>query len=162
MLPLLLSALEIVYTCLYQSGRSCICILTAVKVHGVSCKPFVREPFSKLHLHAHGSAPTALRPGRSESEERRAAEEEAAHEDTRRRGLQPTLGQVSSMAAEAQDLPVDQELRARLEGLVAAAEDWEARASGVLNPKKVACCAHVPQKGPMHVALYSHQAVLLA
>lgn len=44
------------------------------------------------------------------------------------------------MAAEAQDLPVDRELRARLEGLVAAAEDWEARASGVLYPKKVACC----------------------
>lgn len=80
--------------------------------------------------------------GRSESEERRAAEEEAAHEDSRRRGLQPTLAQVSSMAAEAQDLPVDPELRARLEGLVAAAEDWEARASGVLNPKKVLCCTY--------------------
>ena len=78
---------------------------------------------------------------RSESEERRAAEEEAAHEDTRRRGLQPTLAQISGMAAEAQDLPVDLELRARLEGLVAAAEDWEARASGVLNPKKVLCRA---------------------
>ena len=41
------------------------------------------------------------------------------------------------MAAEAQELPVDPGLRARLEGLVAAGEDWEARASGVLNPKKV-------------------------
>ncbi len=101
-------------------------------------------------MHGHGSACrkfvlTFLQPSRSESEERRAAEEEAAHEDTRRRGLQPTLGQVSSMAAEAQDLPVDQELRARLEGLVAAAEDWEARASGVLYPKKV-----LPQASHMH------------
>ena len=32
---------------------------------------------------------------------------------------------------------MDGQLRARLEGLVAAGEDWEARASGVLNPKKV-------------------------
>ena len=32
---------------------------------------------------------------------------------------------------------MEEQLRARLEGLVAAGEDWEARASGVLNPKKV-------------------------
>ena len=32
---------------------------------------------------------------------------------------------------------MDEQLRARLEGLVATGEDWEARASGVLIPKKV-------------------------
>ena len=31
----------------------------------------------------------------------------------------------------------DPQLKARLEDLVAAGEDWEARASGVLHPKKV-------------------------
>ncbi len=73
---------------------------------------------------------------RSESEERRAAEEEA-HEDSRRRGQQATLAEVSALTGEAQELPVDPALMGRLEGLVASGEDWEARASGVLNPKKV-------------------------
>ena len=73
---------------------------------------------------------------RCESEERRAAEAEA-RDDSQRRGLQPTLAQVSALAAEAQELPVDPQLRTRLEDLVAAGEDWEARASGVLHPKKV-------------------------
>lgn len=76
---------------------------------------------------------------RSESEERRAAEEEA-REDSRR-GLQPTLAQVTALTNEAQNLPVEPGLRARLESLVTAGEDWEARASGVLYPKKV--CAWV-------------------
>ncbi len=73
---------------------------------------------------------------RCESEERRAAEAEA-RDDSQRRGLQPTLAQVGALAAEAQELPVDPQLKARLEDLVAAGEDWEARASGVLHPKKV-------------------------
>ena len=73
---------------------------------------------------------------RCESEERRAAEAEA-HDDSQRRGLQPTLAQISALATEAQELPVDPQLKTRLEDLVAAGEDWEARASGVLHPKKV-------------------------
>ena len=47
------------------------------------------------------------------------------------------------MAAEAQELPVDPGLQARLESLVAAGEDWEARAAGVLSPKKVPRRAHL-------------------
>lgn len=55
--------------------------------------------------------------------------------------------QVAALAVEAQDLPVEEQLRARLEGLVAAGEDWEARASGVLNPKKVCPPCDLHSKG---------------
>lgn len=70
------------------------------------------------------------------ADERAAADEEAS-EAARRRGSQPTLAQAAALAAEAEDLPVDAELRGRLEEIVHSGEDWEARCAAVLNPKKV-------------------------
>ena len=70
------------------------------------------------------------------ADERAAADEEAS-ETARRRGSQPTLAQAAALAAEAEDLPVDVELRGKLEEIVHNGEDWEARCAAVLNPKRV-------------------------
>lgn len=70
------------------------------------------------------------------ADEKAAAEEEAS-EAARRRGDQPTLAQAAALAAEAEDLPVDAELKTRLDEIVHAGEDWEARCAAVLNPKQV-------------------------
>ncbi|CAL8461880.1 g1411 [Coccomyxa elongata] len=69
------------------------------------------------------------------ADEKAAAEEEAS-EAARRRGDQPTLAQAAALAAEAEDLPVDAELKTRLDEIVHAGEDWEARCAAVLNPKQ--------------------------
>ncbi len=97
------------------------------------------------------------------ADEKAAAEEEAS-EAARRRGDQPTLAQAAALAAEAEDLPVDAELKTRLDEIVHAGEDWEARCAAVLNPKQVRALSILEQCGGgfLHHCLESiHCSVLM-